>query len=299
MYLTVVHHPKAGRGEYSRARLCKALRDAGHQVRYFKKDRGNNWKKGLAGQHEVVVVAGGDGTVAKVARCLVGRKIPLAVLPLGTANNLARTLGFAGSVQKLITQFETATPRALDVGVARGPWGSSLLFEGAGGGLLADYMSAARNGKHLSRREELRAHVVGLHDLLKRFRARTWKIWINGQRTTSDRYLFFEALNTAFVGPSLRLAPAARMDDGQFDLVLARENDRELLNDYLAARIASGRQTPFPLPAQRFKTLRIQCSKMRLHLDSKLEPPKKAPTRNRLNFRLEVQSEALIVLSKS
>jgi diacylglycerol kinase family enzyme len=46
--------------------------------------------------------AGGDGTAANAARTVAGRAIPLAVLPLGTANNIARSLGYVGSIEELI-----------------------------------------------------------------------------------------------------------------------------------------------------------------------------------------------------
>ena len=73
-----------------------ALAKAGHQVTYQStKERG--FKKALKQPTDLVLVAGGDGTTAKVASPLVDSGIPLSVLPLGTANNLARALGFVAS----------------------------------------------------------------------------------------------------------------------------------------------------------------------------------------------------------
>ena len=51
---------------------------------------------------DVVLVAGGDGTVRKAAEFLIGRGVPIALLPLGTANNVSRTLGLSDSVQEVI-----------------------------------------------------------------------------------------------------------------------------------------------------------------------------------------------------
>src|SRR5438132_904355 len=42
---------------------------------------------------DLVVVAGGDGTVSEVASTLVGKTVPLLIIPLGTFNNFARSLG--------------------------------------------------------------------------------------------------------------------------------------------------------------------------------------------------------------
>lgn len=47
---------------------------------------------------DVIVAAGGDGTVSTAARAVAGRDIPVAILPLGTANNIARSLGIEGSI---------------------------------------------------------------------------------------------------------------------------------------------------------------------------------------------------------
>jgi diacylglycerol kinase (ATP) len=90
----------------------------------------------------VVLVAGGDGTVAKVARCLVDRdaahRIPIAILPVGTANNIARSLGIEGEVGGLLSGLSNAKTRYLDVGLARGPWGERNFLEAVGCGSIAE-----------------------------------------------------------------------------------------------------------------------------------------------------------------
>ena len=49
---------------------------------------------------ELIVVAGGDGTVADALRAAAGRGLPIAVLPLGTANNIALSLGVHGQCRR-------------------------------------------------------------------------------------------------------------------------------------------------------------------------------------------------------
>ena len=87
---------------------------------------------------------GGDGTVSKVANRLIAAnsQIPLSVLPLGTANNFARSLGFCLSKTQLFEQLNGGKHEILDVGEAYGPWGKRYFFEGAGAGLFADYLRA-------------------------------------------------------------------------------------------------------------------------------------------------------------
>ena len=118
-----------------------------------------------------MVVAGGDGTVGKVARSLVGSRIPIAVLPMGTANNIARTLGLTGTTfQDLIEGWNAARCVNFDVGVAKGPWGSKCFIEGFGVGLFAEMMFGIENGQHsdVSRSEDPEEKINAALKVLKK-----------------------------------------------------------------------------------------------------------------------------------
>jgi len=65
-----------------------------------------------------VLVAGGDGAAAKIACRLLDSGVSMAILPLGTANNLARTLGFNSSPEEIIARLKGGKKRVFDVGVA-------------------------------------------------------------------------------------------------------------------------------------------------------------------------------------
>jgi diacylglycerol kinase (ATP) len=102
----------------------------------------------LAKPCDLIAVAGGDGTVGKVARCVIGSRTPIAVLPMGTANNVANGLGVAGRpLEELIEGWKSARCVNFDVGLAKGPWGSQHFIEGFGIGLFAETMSRLKEGK--------------------------------------------------------------------------------------------------------------------------------------------------------
>ena len=273
MRILLVHNPKAGNGEHEVEEWIEALERAGHEPIYqSSKKKGLN--KAFGKKVDLVVAAGGDGLVGKVARRLIGRKIPLSVLPLGTANNLARMLGFARPGDEWIDRFSTGKCRAFDVGVARGPWGRRYFFEGAGAGLFADYLRGPRKSKTeelISKAEQMKRHVVELRRQLQDSPARFWKIELDDE-DSSGRYLLWQAMNIRSVGPVLRLAPAAKTDDGRLDFVRAREEDRGALLAYLDARLA-GVKRKFPLQTKRFKRMRLSWKKSPLHFDDEIWPP--------------------------
>ena len=131
MQVTLMHNRKAGSGKHRKKELLRALAEAGHKTSYHSTKK-HGWKKALKKKTELVLAAGGDGAAGKVAARLVDTGVPLAIVPLGTANNLARTLGFSDAPEKIIANLEAGKKRAFDVGVAHGPWGKRLFFEGAG-----------------------------------------------------------------------------------------------------------------------------------------------------------------------
>jgi len=272
MRILLFHNPKAGDGEHEAEELILALKKAGHEPIY-QSSKKKGVKKAFQLDVDLILAAGGDGLVGKVAQRLIGRKTPMSVLPLGTANNLARSLGFAIPATKLIAQLARGKRRGFDVGVARGPWGRRYFFEGAGAGLFADYLQDPKKinptSEPISKAEEMKRHIVELRRELQEYRARRWEIVLDGQDLSGD-FLLWQTLNIRSIGPVLTLAPTARTNDGRLDFVGAREEDRTALLEYLDARLA-GVKRKFPLRVKRFQRMRIWCKKP-LHFDDSTWP---------------------------
>jgi diacylglycerol kinase (ATP) len=293
-----MHNPKAGDAKHGKKQLMRALADAGHHATYQStKEKG--WKKALKKETDLVVAAGGDGTVAKVAARLVDTGIPLSVLPLGTANNLARSLGFNGSSEEIIARLEKGEKHALDIGIAQLPRDEQrYVFEGVGAGLLADYVASAdgnekKKKRKTSKEQELTRHVSLLRRMLHDYPAQKWKIDIDGENIT-DRYILWEAMNIRSVGPGLYLAPWAATKDGEFDFVCVREEDRKLLLEHLDARLA-GKKSKFPLPMRKFRALTIVWEKAPIHLDDEPWPGKEEKRKNAAEIKVTVKPSALVI----
>src|SRR6267143_2822406 len=297
MRITLIHNPKAGDARHGKEQLMAALAEAGHHATY-QSTKEPGFKKALKQPADLVLAAGGDGTIAKVAFRLIDSGIPLSVLPLGTANNLARALGFVASPEEIIARLEGGKKQVFDVGLATGPWGERYFFEAAGGGLLADYVRAAKkeekqNGKveKLSKEQEMARHGALLRRMLHDYPARQWKIEIDG-KDISGRYVLWEAMNIRSVGPALHLAPRAATKDGQFDFVCARHADYALLLEHLDARVA-GKKSKSPLPARRFRELRVAWKGSTIHFDDKLLQDKKTNKKSFEEIKITVKPSAL------
>jgi diacylglycerol kinase family enzyme len=297
MRIILIHNPKAGRGKHTKRELVAGLENAGHDVIY-RSTKKEAYEKVLEKPADLVIAAGGDGTVGKVGRHLVDSGVPLAVFPLGTANNLARNLGFVGAPQDIIAALKAGKPRPFDVGLARGPCGKRYFFESVGGGVLADYLaspkSKTKKTKKLSKEAEMKRHVSALRELLRDYPARECTIEVDG-KDLSDRYILWEAMNIRSVGPVLYLASHAATRDGRLDFVCVRESDRSLLMEYLAARLTRGR-IKFPLPFHRFQKAKTICKNSPFHFDSKVWPPKRGKPQGSAEVEIEIKPSALTIL---
>ena len=273
MRITLVHNPRAGHGGHDRETLLELLRSAGYDPAYLS-SRDDGWRDALQDPGSLVVAAGGDGTVSKVARALLGRGIPLAVVPVGTANNLAGALGISGTPEEVVPRLPGFRPAPFDLGVAAGPGGSGTFLEAAGVGLLAEVIRAARGlGDRApepdSRAAEL-ARDLGLwRDAVRRAECIDCGVVADG-RDLSGRYLMAAAFNTATLGPRVPLAAGADPGDGELDLLLAGAGDRAALLAILDARLA-GRGGAATLPVHRVRAVRLEWRGAPFYLDDGVE----------------------------
>jgi diacylglycerol kinase (ATP) len=266
MRVLLIHNPKAGDRKHGKKQLMHSLERNGLQASYQSINK-LGWEKAFKKPVDVVVAAGGDGTVHKTAWEILDSGIPLAILPLGTANNLAHSLGFAGSVDEILESLQSGKGEPFDIGVVRSGSQADCFLEAVGGGLFADYFPAAKaNEKEgASPEEQLRAHLSLLRQLALDYRARPWKMSIDG-RDISGRYILWGVMNIRSAGPVLHLAPKAKTDDGRLDFVAVREDERGDFIKYVDAHL-SGRKIRVPLPSRKFRELKISSPPGSLHLD--------------------------------
>lgn len=264
---TLIYNPTAGDEQHAGEHLVERLGEVGYEARLVKGRK--KLDRRLEDPGELVVVAGGDGSVKAVALALAGRGVPMAILPMGTANNIAKSLGIMGSVSALIAGWRGAPRRALRVGQVKGRWGAMRFVESAGVGLFADLVNRGQ--------EEVDENAAGLTGhaidrallLLRQITAeetpKVRQVKLD-DRDLSGEYLAVEAMNIPLVGPNVPLARGADFSDELLDLVLVTERERGALEEYLQARIG-GAAAPLELPVLRGRRVVLRAWPSEMHVD--------------------------------
>lgn len=180
----------------------------------------------LRAGNDRVVAVGGDGTVQEVVNGLVEASAPaqLGVLPVGTGNDLARSLGLPSDPAAAWTVAIGRSVRTLDLGRARNGDDEERWFASAAGiGFDAQVAAtmAARRGGRFSRAGYLLTTLAEL----RRFSNRRVRLVLDGE--TIERDVMFVAIaNGAYYGGGMRIAPDARTDDGHLDVCIVGDITR-------------------------------------------------------------------------
>jgi diacylglycerol kinase (ATP) len=273
MKITLIHNASAGRGQETED-LVRLITNAGHEVRHGSAEEG--WQRLLKAPADLVVAAGGDGTVRRVALAAADHGLPFAAIPIGTANNIAKTLGVLGDARDLVGTW-SASPRSerpFDMGEVAGSLRRERFVEGVGGGVVADLVGRGEevlaNATLLGRETDRALHLFG--EIVREAPVRHWRVLADSTDLSGD-YIAVEVLNIRLVGPNLPFAPQADPSDGLLDLVLVGVADRDSLLAYAGDRLslASGR-----LPALRSIKARavevVAPAGVRLHVDDRNWP---------------------------
>ena len=102
MKIALFHNPNAGSAELNASKLMRLFESTGYDVSYTS-IKENGWEQVFAEAFDRIVIAGGDGTISRLAPWLAARETPFCILPLGTANNCASSLGQMNNVESVIS----------------------------------------------------------------------------------------------------------------------------------------------------------------------------------------------------
>lgn len=291
MRLTLLHNLNAGHS-FSLESLIQELDRHGHQL-----VKAVDSHADVAQLHQpsidAVVVAGGDATVATAAVAMIGHNTPLAILPLGTANNIARSLGIeAGPLPEMIARWASAQASHVDTGVAAGAWGETVFVEGVGGGLVSDGMATLSSSvadAPPDRQTAIKRALEGFRRTLADSSPRPWSYRLDGT-LFEEQLLLIEVLNMRSVGPLLQFSSRIDPADGLLSVVTAGEEHRAEVDRYLLARI-DGTAEPLDLPVRRAEHVELD-NPSPLHIDDGIRRIGDGDT-----VALRVEAASIVVLT--
>jgi YegS/Rv2252/BmrU family lipid kinase len=172
---------------------------------------------------EVVATLGGDGLTGRVADVVSRHGGTLAVLPAGRGNDFARAAGIPGRATDAATVLATGVTTTVDLGEVGEADGGERRFLGILSiGIDSDVQRIAETtrlplGRH--------TYTYGAVVALTRWRSLPFRVEVDGA-TTRMRGFTVAVANSGMYGGGMRLAPAARLDDGRLDVVLISGSSR-------------------------------------------------------------------------
>lgn len=268
----LLHNPGAGDEDHSEKHLIAEIQGNGYNCQYFSVKE-DGWKDNI-GDTDLIIIAGGDGTVRKVVKALLKadskfKKPVLALLPMGTANNIAKTLGISSDTSAVIRRWKYADIKAFDIGLISNLDDTDFFLEGMGYGVFPALMKEMKKQDKVDNADnELEQATKTLHKIIMDYDAIDCKIEADGQ-LYADRYLLAEIMNICSIGPNLNLAPDADPGNGTLEVVMVQENKRNELAAYIKQ---NGENKPGGSIFQtiRAESVKLECTSNLMHADDKL-----------------------------
>jgi diacylglycerol kinase (ATP) len=274
MKIALFHNSGAGSGSTGRGGFIRQFANAGYDVLYVPTNE-KGWEAAFRWPIERAVVAGGDGTVGRLAPWLAARNIPFCILPLGTANNCAKSLGQIHTVESVVSNLHLAPTRKLDLGIVTSPAGYRIFVESVGIGLLASFMSEmrirekkAQSRSRLSPEERLSEALKHLRLLAKAFPEAKCELLLDEQTVAGD-ILLLEVANMGLIGPNLELVSSVDPADGRVEAVWIEADQRKQLRKYLKL-LRSGVQATPPVNTSQCREVLFRCVDAPMHVDGQV-----------------------------
>lgn len=251
-------------------------------------------KEAVANGADVVVAWGGDGTVNGAATGVTGTRIPLAIIPGGSGNGLARDLQVPFDPAGAMTIAATGTPRHIDAGDLNG----HLFFNVAGIGLDARIAGRLATKGH---RRGLMGYVLATVSELRSYESCAYSIRelfdADGRAVGGDivdRTAMFIALaNSRQYGSGAQIAPKALLDDGLMEMVIVEPMSVLQILRQLPAFFGGRLQEGPGIVMRSASAMQISCaSEIAFHVDGE-------PRTSRDGVRLQTRRGALLVRTRN
>jgi YegS/Rv2252/BmrU family lipid kinase len=221
--LVLLVNPSSGGGRAMKLLpRIEAVLDAGRVpfrvVRTKSLEHGVEAALGAVEAGELPVVVSGDGMIGAVGGALTGGETPLGIVPVGRGNDLARVLGIPTDPEAAIEVVLAGNARTIDVGEANGKRFLGIVSVG--------FDSECNRLANETR--FLRGNWVYAYSMVRTligWKPARFTLVADGERRRIGGY-FVAVANNRVYGGGMYIAPEARLDDGEFDVVAIGEGSK-------------------------------------------------------------------------
>ncbi len=176
-------------------------------------------RKAVKDGYKMIVAMGGDDTIEAIIRGMAGSKTKLAMIPVGTANNLAKSLGIPEDVKEACKLIASGHIRKLDMGLVKMKKGKKLPFfelviVGIGAAMYTDALRASKGKKPI---ESLKGAI---RTILTQVTKPKITVKMDGESNITVETMLAIVSNVPLIGPNMLVDPNASMEDGLLDVSL-------------------------------------------------------------------------------
>lgn len=243
----IIYNPTSGKEQFKRylPEVLQKLEEGGYEASCHattcQGDATHAAMEAARRNFEVVIAAGGDGTINEVVTGLSQVENPpkLGLIPTGTTNDFARAMGISRNVPEAIDVVLEDNPVPIDIGNVNDKYFINI----AAAGMFTE-ISYEAPSKLKTAFGELAYFLKGIEKLPSMHPVHV-EIEYDGKEFSGEIMMFFIS-NSNSVGGFEKIAPIASVNDGLFDLILIKKgNIAELFN--VATKIVSGKHVNHPL----------------------------------------------------
>ncbi|MGL4569520.1 MAG: YegS/Rv2252/BmrU family lipid kinase [Clostridium sp.] len=197
--------------------VIRIHQDAGYQIVPYMIERGKDIIESLDcidNSYAYILIAGGDGTVDSVLNAMMKRKIklPIGILPVGTANDFGKFIEMPQNISKACTQIVNSKPQKVDIGKIN----EKYFINVASTGLFTDV--SQKTDVHLKNAiGKLAYYIKGIEELPN---FRKLKVNIKSKQYNYDGEMYLLLVFNGKTAGNLNLATRADAQDGMLDLIL-------------------------------------------------------------------------------
>ncbi|MFC1662588.1 diacylglycerol/lipid kinase family protein [Patescibacteria group bacterium] len=240
----IILNPTANRGKASSAlpKIEKVLNENNKEYEIIVTRRPNEAteiaKRLVAAKQQIIIAAGGDGTVYEIINGIVNQDVQFGIIPLGSGNDFAQALGYGKNLKKNIKILLQGNKHKVDLGKVNGQY----FINNVSIGFDAVVAKTFNKGKNIMLGKA--AYVAAIFKAL--WRLKTYQFRLTTSEFDKELNITLVAItNTRSYGGGIPINPTARIDDGFLNLCLVDKMSRSYLIKSLP-KLLKGKHAQLP-----------------------------------------------------